>query len=104
MCGKVGHPVEAGPMEATMADFPPWGKKIGKGRKVHRVEHERGADYCISENEMWLPGCYDSEETARRAFDVDDAELLRLQRSLPPGSPITGATLDSAQPSSDLAS
>jgi len=35
--------------------------------------------YVISSNQIWRPGCYDSEETARLAFTFDDDVLLAMQ-------------------------
>jgi hypothetical protein len=36
-------------------------------------------DYVVSENGTWLPGVYDSEETARYAATLSDDVLVRAQ-------------------------
>lgn len=35
--------------------------------------------WVVSENEMWLPGSYDSEQTARYAATMSDAVLRAVQ-------------------------
>lgn len=35
--------------------------------------------YVIADGSGWLPGVYDSEETARMAFDVSREQLICLQ-------------------------
>lgn len=37
-------------------------------------------EYVVSQNDLWLPGVYDSEETATRACDLPTATLLALGR------------------------
>lgn len=57
-----------------------------------------GGTVVISENEVWIPGAYDSLETARAAFDLPQDWLADLQsrKNLEAGGQggvITGADL-----------
>lgn len=44
---------------------------------IHKVD----GGYVISSHRIWLPGYYDSEQTARYAFKFPDKELRNLQES-----------------------
>lgn len=55
------------------------------GRCIHTVYNpadDGAAGYVISENEMWLPGSYASEEAARQAFELPDKLLYELQERI----------------------
>lgn len=41
--------------------------------------HKVGDHFCIASRQMWRPGVYDSERTARWAFRFKDEVLSRLQ-------------------------
>lgn len=43
---------------------------------IHRVDE----GYVISSRQVWRPGVYDSERTARYAFQFTDEQLTALQR------------------------
>lgn len=45
--------------------------------------------YLISSNQVWLPGCYDTERTARYAFRFPNKILYDLQEIVNPGGVIT---------------
>ena len=57
------------------------------------------SSYCISSRQVWLPGCYEDERAARRAFRYKDESLQQLQdaaniRSGGCGGVITNQDLD----------
>ena len=43
---------------------------------IHEVEEN---EYCISSNQMWLPGVYDSKKAANYAFRFNYSDLKNLQ-------------------------
>ena len=58
-----------------MREYPPWGKDVGDERRVF----QDGEHFVISEDHVWLPGVYDREETAIRAFDLSEESLILLR-------------------------
>lgn len=60
-----------------------------QGKRVWQSEN----CFVISENGCWLPGCYDSVETAKIAFGFGDDVLQSLQDSVNPGGVITAEML-----------
>ena len=44
--------------------------------------------YVISSHEIWLPGRYDTEKTARYAFRFTDEQLQNLQENLNKSQPL----------------
>lgn len=60
--------------------------------------------WVVSENHVWVPGVYDTEDTARRAVKYTDAQLQALQDQVnlthPPPGPcgvITTQMLDTLE-------
>lgn len=47
--------------------------------KIYEVDGEYGHSWSVSENSVWLPGAYESEEAARFAPKLSDQSLQRLQ-------------------------
>ena len=43
---------------------------------IHRVKNV----FVISSHRVWMPGAYDTEKTARYAFQFKDEELNKMQR------------------------
>ncbi len=52
---------------------------------IHKVSNH----FVISSYELWKPGTYDSERTAKYAFRFKDEDLTNLQNSLEVGEAIT---------------
>lgn len=46
-------------------------------------------NYVAASRQVWIPGVYDSERTAKYAFRFADRQLQALQDSLNPGGVIT---------------
>lgn len=78
-------------MTVTWRDCP--------GAEVQMIHKNDDGTFVISSRNVWLPGCYDCANTARRAFRHPDDVLKRLQdaanaRTGGAGGVITGADLD----------
>ena len=52
---------------------------VATKRRVYATDH---GDFVISENDMWLPGAYATEEAAWAAFDLTADQLAALQDRL----------------------
>lgn len=59
--------------------------------KPQRLDNDR---WVVSALQVWVPGIYDSKDTAVRACDYDDGDLQRLQNTVNPDGCITMAMLD----------
>jgi len=45
-------------------------------KKIQKIDSDT---FVISYNQQWLPGSFDSEETANEAFNYSEEKILNLQ-------------------------
>ncbi len=62
--------------------------------KIQSVYETRPGQFVVAENEMWLPGIYDSEEAALYTINIDSEKLLLLCRDRGIGDDYRPITLD----------
>lgn len=43
------------------------------------IQRTKDGNYVISENGVWMPGCYSDKKAAELAFEFTDDELQKLQ-------------------------